>query len=204
MAKEMGYAVVAGVDEVGMGPLAGPVVASAVVLPLGVRLRGLDDSKKLSKLARERLDEEIRKRALAVATSAVSASEVDEWGLMKARNLACMMAVKDLGLQVDYLLVDAWDVPGVLVAQLAVVRGDSTVASIMAASIVAKVARDRMMVEYDKLYPGWGFKEHKGYATKAHREALAKNGASAIHRMSWAPLRTPSGNVDSGESEGED
>ena len=189
MAQAMGYSMVAGVDEVGMGPLAGPVVGGAVVLPIGVRLDGLDDSKKLSASQRERLDEEIRCRAVAVETCAIGAHEVDLLGLMKARNLVTAQAVKDLGVAVDYLLCDAWDVPDVALPQLAVIHGDSMVASIMAASIVAKVARDKMMAEYDLLYSGWGFARHKGYATSMHRQALLRLGPSPIHRLSFAPLR---------------
>ena len=189
LARAMGYACVAGVDEVGMGPLAGPVVAGAVVLPIGARLPGIDDSKRLSAMQRDRLDKAIRHQATAVATYAVGHELVDKLGLMQARHLACQGAVEALGVSADYLLCDAWDVPGVALPQMAVIRGDSTVASIMAASIVAKVVRDHLMTEYDESYPGWGFAAHKGYATAVHRAALMEKGPSPIHRMSWAPLR---------------
>ncbi len=158
MAVSMGYTVIAGVDEVGMGPLAGPVVGGAVVLEVGVRIPGLDDSKLLTAAERERLDRIIRRRALAFSVCA-------------------------------YLLVDAWDVPEAPLPQMAVVRGDRTCASIMAASIVAKVARDATMVEYDRIYPGYGFAFHKGYATPEHRAAIRRLGPSPIHRTSWAPFR---------------
>jgi ribonuclease HII len=190
MASAMGYQVVAGVDEVGMGPLAGPVVGGAVVLPIGIRIPGLDDSKLLNAEQRERLDRSIRRRALAVSVCAVDHAQVDSLGLLRARHLATAGAVAGLRVPAEYLLVDAWDVPGALIAQMAVVRGDRICASIMAASIVAKVARDRAMIEYDRLYPGYGFAGHKGYATPAHRAAIRRLGPSPIHRTSWAPFRS--------------
>jgi len=185
----MGYAVVAGVDEVGMGPLAGPVVGGAVVLPIGARVPGLDDSKLLTSLQRERLDTLIRRRAVAVSVCAVDHAQVDSLGLIRARHLATAGAVAGLGVPAEYLLVDAWDVPEAMLPQMAVVRGDRTCASIMAASVVAKVARDRAMIEFDRIYPGYGFAEHKGYATRAHRAAIKRLGPSPIHRTSWAPFR---------------
>jgi len=188
MASAMGYQVVAGVDEVGMGPLAGPVVGGAVVLPIGVRIPGLDDSKLLTADQRERLDRAIRRRAVAVSVCAVDHAQVDSLGLLRARHLATAGAVAGLGIPAEYLLVDAWDVPDAQMAQMAVVKGDRICASIMAASIVAKVARDRAMIEYDRLYPGYGFAGHKGYATPAHRAAI-RLGPSPIHRTSWAPFR---------------
>jgi ribonuclease HII len=189
MASAMGYQVVAGVDEVGMGPLAGPVVGGAVVLPIGVRIAGLDDSKLLTAEQRDRLDGSIRRRAVAVSVCAVDHAQVDSLGLLRARHLATAGAVAGLRVHAEYLLVDAWDVPDAQVAQMAVVRGDRICASIMAASIVAKVARDRAMIEYDRLYPGYGFAGHKGYATPAHRAAIRRLGPSPIHRTSWAPFR---------------
>ena len=191
MASAMGYQVVAGVDEVGMGPLAGPVVGGAVVLPIGIRIPGLDDSKLLNTEQRDRLDRSIRRRAIAVSVCAVDHAQVDSLGLLRARHLATAGAVAGLKIPAEYLLVDAWDVPDAMIAQMAVVRGDRICASIMAASIVAKVARDRAMIEYDKLYPGYGFAGHKGYATPAHRAAIRRLGPSPIHRTSWAPFREP-------------
>ena len=189
MASAMGYQVVAGVDEVGMGPLAGPVVGGAVVLPIGVRIPGLDDSKLLTAEQREQLDRSIRRRAVAVSVCAVDHAQVDSLGLLRARHLATAGAVAGLGIPAEYLLVDAWDVPDAQMAQMAVVKGDRICASIMAASIVAKVARDRAMIEYDRLYPGYGFAGHKGYATPAHRAAIRRLGPSPIHRTTWAPFR---------------
>jgi len=189
MAVSMGYSVVAGVDEVGMGPLAGPVVGGAVVLEVGTRIPGLDDSKLLTPEERERVDRIIRRRALAWSVCAVDHAQVDRLGLIKARHLATAGAVAGLKIPAAYLLVDAWDVPEAPLPQMAVVRGDRTCASIMAASIVAKVARDKTMVEYDRVYPGYGFAFHKGYATPEHRAAIRRLGPSPIHRTSWAPFR---------------
>ena len=189
VAQEMGYQVVAGIDEVGLGPLAGPAVAAAVVLPIGVRLPGLDDSKKLKAAERERLDRAIRRRAVAVGVGMVSPEMIDRHGLIRARQVAMTGAVESLDLPAEYLLVDAWDVPDLPLPQMAVIKGDAVCASIMAASIVAKVHRDNLMIEYDRQYPGYGFAVHKGYATLAHRDALRTLGPSPIHRMSWAPIR---------------
>lgn len=189
MALAMGYQVVAGVDEVGMGPLAGPVVAGAAVLPIGVRIPGLDDSKLLTAAERERVDGLIRRRAVSVSVCAVDHTQVDRLGLLHARHLAAAGAVSGLAVPAEYLLVDAFDVPEAPLPQMAVVRGDKTCASIMAASIVAKVARDHAMIEYDRLYPGYGFADHKGYATPSHRAAIRRLGPSPIHRTTWAPFR---------------
>lgn len=185
----MGFTVVAGLDEVGCGPLAGPVVAGAVVLPIGARLPGLNDSKALKAVQRERLDRQIRRNAVAVSLGEVSADELDRIGLTRARQRAMAAAIEGITLEVEYLLVDAYDIPDLPLPQLAVYKGDAICASIMAASIVAKVHRDNLMTGYDELYPGYGFASHKGYATAAHRSALGRLGPSPIHRMSWAPLR---------------
>ena len=192
----MGFIAPAGIDEVGLGPLAGPAVAGAVILPLGVRLPGLDDSKKLNALQRERLARMIQRRAVAWAVHEVPPSVIDAEGLTRARELAMEGAVRALAVPADYLLIDAWDVPDLPLPQMCVVKGDSTSASIMAASIVAKVHRDALMVEADAHYPGYGFAIHKGYATAAHRRALVELGPSPIHRMSWAPIRAVLGELD--------
>lgn len=185
----MGYQLIAGVDEVGLGPLAGPAVAAAVVLPVGVKLPGLNDSKKLKPEQREALDRLIRRRALALSVHTIGPELIDKHGLIRARQLAMKGAVEALPAAAEYLLVDAWDVPDVPVPQMCVIKGDAMCASIMAASVVAKVFRDRLMIEYDSQYPGYGFALHKGYATRFHREALRALGPSPIHRMSWAPIR---------------
>jgi ribonuclease HII len=189
MAREMGYEVVAGIDEVGLGPLAGPAVAAAVVLPIAVRLSGLDDSKKLTHPQREALDRAIRRRAVAFGIGAAGPDVIDAQGLIRARQIAMTNAVQALAIPAEYLLVDAWDVPDLPLPQMCVVKGDATCASIMAASVVAKVHRDRLMIDYDRQFPGYGFAEHKGYATRAHQRALRELGPSPIHRMSWAPIR---------------
>ena len=188
-ARQMGYQVVAGIDEVGLGPLAGPAVAAAVVLPIGTRLPGLDDSKKMKPADRARVDRAIRRHAVALGLGLVGPEVIDREGLIRARQLAMRRAVESLQLPAEYLLVDAWDVPDLALPQMCVIRGDAVCASIMAASIVAKVHRDNLMIEYDRQYPGYGFAVHKGYATRAHRDALRALGPSPIHRMSWAPIR---------------
>jgi ribonuclease HII len=185
----LGFQVVAGVDEVGLGPLAGPAVAAAVVLPLQARLPGLDDSKVLTPEQRERLDRRIRRQAVAFGIQEVAHSVIDEVGLHRARQLAMAGAVRALSVPAEYLLIDAWDVPDLPLPQLAIIKGDGLCASIMAASIVAKVHRDRLMTEYDLVYPGYGFAVHKGYATPEHRAALRELGPSPIHRMTWRPIR---------------
>ena len=188
-ARDSGFNVIAGVDEVGMGPLAGPVVGGAVVLRIGDRIPGLNDSKLMTADERDRVDAIIRRRAVAVAVCAVDHTQVGRLGLYKARILASAGAVAGLQVPADYLLVDAFDIPDTPLPQLAVVKGDKTCASIMAASVVAKVARDRTMIEFDRLYPGYGFADHKGYATPSHRAAIRRLGPSPIHRTTWAPFR---------------
>jgi ribonuclease HII len=188
-AREMGYEMVAGIDEVGLGPLAGPAVAAAVVLPVGARLPGLNDSKKLRPAERARVDRAIRRHAMALGLGLVGPEVIDQEGLIRARQLAMRRAVENMRPPAEYLLVDAWDVPDLALPQMCVVKGDAVCASIMAASIVAKVHRDNLMIEYDREYPGYGFAVHKGYATRAHQEALRALGPSPIHRMSWAPIR---------------
>ena len=190
----MGFTVVAGLDEVGLGPLAGPAVAGAAVLRVGDRLPGLNDSKQLTPDQRLRLDALIRRRAVAWAIGSVGPEEIDRRGLTHARQEAMRIAVAGLGVPAEYLLVDAWDVPDLPLPQLCVVKGDSICASIMAASILAKVYRDQLMIEYDRQYPGYGFAGHKGYATPTHKRALRELGPSPIHRMSWAPIRAVLGN----------
>jgi ribonuclease HII len=165
------------------------VVAGAVVLPISARIPGLDDSKLLTADERERVDQLIRRRAVSVSVCAVDHTQIGSLGLLRARHLAAAGAVAGLTVAAEYLLIDAFDIPGAPLPQLAVVRGDKVCASIMAASIVAKVARDKAMIEYDRLYPGYGFADHKGYATPSHRTAIRRLGPSPIHRTTWAPFR---------------
>lgn len=180
---------VAGVDEVGVGPLAGPVVAAAVVLPAEVELPGLNDSKKLSPAARERLDAAIRKQAIGVGVGLVGSEEIDRFNILRASLEAMRRAVDALPEAPDHLLVDARTVPGVAMRQTAIVGGDARDASIAAASIVAKVLRDDLMSRLDSKYPGYGLARHKGYGTAEHLAALRALGASSIHRRSFAPVR---------------
>jgi ribonuclease HII len=188
-----GARAVAGVDEVGMGPLAGPVVAAAVVLPEAPSLPGLDDSKRLSRAARERLAALIQAQALAVGVGSASRAEIDRLNIHRAGLEAMRRAVLALPLAPDHLLVDARTIPGVACAQTAIVGGDASDGSIAAASIVAKVARDAIMRRLDERHPGWGLAEHMGYATPRHLDALRRLGPSPEHRRSFAPVARAAG-----------
>lgn len=179
---------IAGIDEVGVGPLAGPVVAAAVVLREQVDLPGLDDSKKLSRAVRERLDSAIREQAIAIGIAEVEPQEIDRVNILQATLLAMRRAVAALGDDVDHLLVDARTIPGIETPQTALVGGDGRDGSIAAASIIAKVHRDALMRRFDDEYPGYGFSRHVGYGTPLHLEALSRLGASPIHRRSFAPV----------------
>jgi ribonuclease HII len=179
---------VAGVDEVGVGPLAGPVVAAAVVLGDDVDLPGLDDSKCLTAAMRERLAREIRERAVAWAVAEVEAAEVDRLNVYRAALEAMRRAVLGLAVVPDHLLVDARRIPGVDPPQTALVDGDACDGSIAAASIVAKVHRDALMQRLDRRFPGYGFARHKGYATREHLRALHALGPCGVHRRSFAPV----------------
>lgn len=179
---------VAGVDEVGVGPLAGPVVAVAVVLPMRPKLPGLDDSKKLSAAARERVGAAVRAQAQALGIGEVWPEEIDRLNIYRASLEAMRRAVCALPVAADHLLVDARTVPEVAMPQTALLRGDGRDASIAAASIIAKVHRDAIMCQLDARYPGYGFARHKGYGTAQHLQALRLRGASAVHRHSFAPV----------------
>ena len=183
--EQMGIAPVAGVDEVGMGPLAGPVVAAAVILPARPLLIGLDDSKLLTRLARKRLDGEIRRMALGIGIGVASVAEIDEINIYQAGLLAMRRAIEALPLAPHHVLVDARSIPGIAVTQTALQKGDGRVYSIAAASVVAKVYRDRLMAELALVHPGYGFDGHAGYATAAHRQALRELGPCAAHRRSF-------------------
>jgi ribonuclease HII len=183
-----GVARVAGVDEAGMGTLAGPVVAAAVVLPRAFRPRGLDDSKKLDAAARERLAAEIRAGAEAVGVGEASPQEVDALNVYRAGLLAMRRAVEALGARPDHLLVDARRIPELGVPQQGIVKGDARSLSIAAASVVAKVTRDALMAEAEARWPGYGFGRHKGYGAPEHLAALARLGPCPIHRRTFAPV----------------
>lgn len=186
--REEGYRLIAGVDEAGVGPLAGPVVAAAVVLAPGDPIEGLDDSKRLGAALRERLEPEVRGRALAWAVAEVGPAELDRLNVYRAGLLAMQRAVEGLSPSADFLLVDARRVPGVSAPQEAHVGGDGKHHSIAAASVLAKVHRDRIMSELARSYPGYGFERHKGYATASHLRALERLGPSPAHRWSFAPV----------------
>ncbi|MEE9281413.1 MAG: ribonuclease HII [Myxococcota bacterium] len=186
---KLGVERIAGVDEVGMGPLAGPVVAAAVVLPAGARLDGLRDSKLLTPSARERLDREIRACARALGIGWVGPQEVDRVNVYQAGLLAMRRAIELLLEPPEIALVDGRRIPGLALEQRAVIGGDRTVGSIAAASVVAKVWRDRHMRELDLAYPGYGFAHNAGYGTAEHLRALSGRGPSPAHRRSFAPVR---------------
>jgi ribonuclease HII len=179
---------IAGVDEVGVGPLAGPVVAAAVVFPPGVEIDGVDDSKKLDRETRERLAVEIRGQAEGVAIGCAAVEEIDRINIYQAALLAMRRAVEALPMVPQHVLVDARQVPGLPMPQNPFNKGDGINFSIAAASIVAKVHRDRLMVELDEAYPAYGFARHKGYATAEHQEAIRRHGPCPVHRQSYAFL----------------
>ena len=184
---------VAGVDEVGMGPLAGPVVAAAVILPEGTDIDGVADSKILTARDRTALDAVIRARALAIGVSVVEADEIDRVNIYQAGLLACRRAVEALAPAPGYVLVDGREIPGLPMPQSAYPKGDGFVCSIAAASIVAKVYRDALMCALDANFPAYGFARHMGYSTAAHLRALRDHGPSPVHRRSFAPVRAALG-----------
>lgn len=184
-----GIEVLAGIDEVGRGPLAGPVVAAAVVMPPNRKIRGVDDSKVLSAARREELVIEIRRRAIAIGIGAASCREIDRINILRATALAMSRAVRNLRRDPDHLLVDGLPVPELgLDRQTAVVDGDSLCHSIACASIVAKVCRDRLMQRLATRYPQYGWERNKGYGTPEHREALREHGFTRHHRLSFEPI----------------
>ncbi len=178
-------AYIAGIDEVGRGPLAGPVVAGVVILPKNCNILYINDSKKLSEKKREELYDIITKEALAFATAVVSPLRIDEVNILNATYEAMREAIGKLKIKPDILLNDAVNIPGVDIKQVPIIKGDAKSISIGAASIIAKVTRDRMMVEYDKLYPEYDFASNKGYGSAKHIEALKKYGKCPIHRDSF-------------------
>jgi len=187
LARALGATVIAGVDEVGRGSLFGPVVAAAVILPAETRIRGLRDSKQLLPEDRERLEAIVRQRAIAIAVEEVDAETIDRVNIYQASRMAMSAAVMRLTPRPDHLLIDALrlDLPH---AQTSIIYGDSLSISIAAASVVAKVYRDRRMCELDREYPGYGLASHKGYATPEHREALRNLGPTVLHRKSFMPV----------------
>lgn len=183
---EKGYTNIAGVDEVGRGPLAGPVCAAAVILPKGLIIEGVDDSKKLSEKKREKLYDEIIKKALSYSVVFVEPEKIDEINIRQATHLAMQKAVDGLDIKPDFLLVDGNDkIPFSGVECDYIIKGDLKFECIAAASIVAKVTRDRYMLEMDEKYPQYGFAKHKGYGTKLHMEAIREYGLTPLHRRSF-------------------
>jgi ribonuclease HII len=190
--RAQGYRLIAGIDEAGRGPLAGPVVAAAVILPPEERPSWLSlvrDSKQLTQLRREAIFDCIVESGIAFGVGVVSHEVIDERGIAPATRLAMRYAIEKLSTRPDYLLIDYMRLPGVRIPQKGVADGDSLCISIAAASVVAKVTRDRMMVELDSQFPGYGLAQHKGYGTPEHLEALQKLGPCPIHRKTFMPVR---------------
>jgi ribonuclease HII len=187
-ARRRGALRIAGVDEVGRGPLFGPVVAAAVILAAGAHLDGLTDSKKLTEKKRNELDPEIRSNAVAWAIAAVDAETIDRINIRQASLLAMRLAVEQLALSPDYLLIDGRDSIDWQCTQQAVIHGDAISFSIAAASVLAKVHRDRLLVELDREYPGYGLARHKGYGSPEHLAALERLGPTPLHRRSFHPI----------------
>lgn len=183
-----GHFLIAGIDEVGRGPLAGPVVAAAVILPADHEILGLNDSKQLSDKKREELAQEIKHHAQAIGIGIVSPEEIDQINIYQASKQAMIQAVEQLAVQPDHLLIDAMNLE-LAIPQEKIIKGDARSISIAAASIVAKVYRDQLMREYHQQYPYYGFDKNAGYGTKAHLEGLASHGITPIHRKTFAPVK---------------
>ncbi len=183
--KEKGYKYIAGVDEAGRGPLAGPVYAAAVILPEDAELSGINDSKKLTPKKREELFEKITQIAVSYAIFSVDEKEIDEINILNATHKAMNGAVNNLSQKPDYVIIDGNSIKGMEIAHETVVKGDAKSISIAAASILAKVSRDRYIDEMGKVYPEYGFENHKGYGTKAHTDAILKYGVCPIHRRTF-------------------
>jgi len=183
-----GIDLIAGVDEVGRGPLAGPVVAASVILPKDFSIPRINDSKKLSAKQREQLYEEIMERAIAVGIGVVSNEEIDRLNIYQATQKAMVQAIENLSVTPEFLLIDALEIP-VFIPQQKIIKGDEKSISIASASIVAKVYRDRLMAEYSRKYPHFHFEKNAGYGTKEHLEALERYGPCPIHRKSFSPVK---------------
>ncbi len=188
---EQGYHFIAGIDEVGRGAIAGPVVAAAVILPLSTNISWLSlvrDSKQLSPSKRESLFKQIQEAELPIGVGMVPQVDIDDYGIVKATQLAMSHAVENLPFTPDFLLIDALDLPGISLPQKSIVHGDQLSISIACASVVAKVSRDRYMVDLDSLYPDYGLARHKGYGTREHLLSLQQRGPCPLHRRSFAPV----------------
>ncbi|MFH1563011.1 MAG: ribonuclease HII [Nitrospirota bacterium] len=185
-----GYELIGGIDEVGRGPLAGPVVAAVAILPRDAKIPGINDSKKLSPLQRERLCKTISKTIIDWGIGIVDEQIIDEINILQATYLAMKKAIKSLKSKPHFLLVDGLKIPHLDIPQKPIIKGDQLSISIAAASILAKVIRDRMMIEYDNEFPHYGFAKHKGYGTDLHIEAIKKYGVCKIHRRSFEPIKS--------------
>ncbi len=185
-AVNSGFSCICGVDEAGRGPLAGPVCAAAVILPAGAVIEGLDDSKKLTEKKRERLYDIIKQTAVAYSVAYGTLEEIETVNILEATYLAMNRAIEGLNVKPDFALIDGNRVPrGIKIPCETIVKGDSKSMSVAAASVLAKVTRDRLMLEYDKKYPEYNFKKHKGYGTKEHTELIKQYGPCEIHRLSF-------------------
>lgn len=183
-----GISLIGGVDEVGRGPLVGPVVAACVILPPNYELPGLDDSKKLSEKKRDKYYDIIMKDAVSVGIGIVDAKKIDEINILEASRLAMKLAIEDLDVKPEYILSDAMKLDNLDIPYEAIIHGDALSLSIAAGSVIAKVTRDRMMYELDKKYPEYGFAQHKGYPTKKHLENIAKYGVLENYRFTYKPV----------------
>lgn len=188
-ARRNGYKCVAGIDEAGRGPLAGPVVAASVILPDDLSVSGIFDSKKISPKKRETLFDEIHRHAVAVGVGIVEPADIDRINILQASLLAMAVSVQNLKSKPDFLMIDGTFPISIELPQKTIPKGDSLSISIAAASIVAKVTRDRMMEQYAKIYPAFDFAKHKGYPTKAHKEAIREHGVCPIHRKSFRGVK---------------
>ena len=183
--RSQGFKAICGVDEAGRGPLAGPGFAAAVILPEDMIIEGVNDSKKLTEKKREKLFDIIKEKALAYCIASASVEEIEEMNILQADMLAMKRAVDGLAVKADFAMIDGNKAPKLEIPAVPIIKGDAKSESIAAASILAKVSRDRLMLELAKQYPEYGFEKHKGYGTKAHREAILKYGPCEIHRMSF-------------------
>lgn len=189
-AGKAGFTLIAGVDEVGRGCIAGPVVSAAVILPRGCLISGVNDSKKISARKRERLASQIKSEALAWSAASIFPPYLDRINVLNATRETMNLALAELNPAPDFILIDALTLPDIKIKQMSIVKGDSLSISIACASIIAKVERDALMDNMDDLYPGYGFSRHKGYATREHIEALCSLGVTGIHRTSFEPVKS--------------